>query len=332
MKKKIIEVDINKLKNSYIKIEFNDYESFLVKEDIHHLNMTENEDEMSEVFPGIFITKKNIFRFIPNKVLIHICNFRDEVKVSLFENESLNNYLHISKGSRKIEQIKCSKEELKSKEILLDSIHFPENETGGGEERCQLKGVLKKMHLYPYYNMGNYRVDSFKDPYLLFDYEEVFRLPDYVMELRCGCWEFCSNRNMKNREYDIVNGGVSAASKLVNKHFSGAVQLNLNDDYTLSVSNGNHRVCFLKHFKNELSLNKIYFEKIYCEDYLSKSDIKKQYRSYNINRNKILDVKSYYLQLENFGILRKEAKDILLNGLDSVELFNYLKDKKYTAL
>lgn len=328
MNKKIIEVDITKMKDSYIKIEFNNYEYVLEKMDMCDLKATDNEDEMLEAFPGIFITKKNILRYIPKKLLIYVCNFRDEVKISLVKENLLDSFLYSSRGSRKTEERPCSNEELELNEIPLESIHFPESETGGGEGRCCLKGVLRKMNLYPDFYIRDYSPYYDKEAYLLFNYEEIFRLPDYISELRCECWHFCSKRNMENSEYDIVNGNKNAINKLINKHHFGAVQLQLNGDRTLSVINGNHRICFLKHFKRELSLSKIYFEKIYRDNYLRKDDIKKQHSGSNVKRKKVLDVNSYYLQLEKFGISKQEAREILLKGLDSIELYSYLKNRK----
>lgn len=321
MEKKVINVTCYQLLNSTLVIEFNDYEYIIEKEDIPKLKHVEKEDDMLEIFPGIYLNKIVLIGFIPLSINIHICNYRDTVKVYLHQND-IAKELFCNIGNRIIYVKPCNENDIVNKKIPFDSIHYPEHETGGWGSRCYIKPIFHNLNLYPTENSIEYNGNPNKEPYYLFDYEEIFHLPSHITLLKNSCKKFCYNRNSENnKKYVITKGGNQAANELVNTHFSGAVSLILNNDNTLSIGNGNHRICFLKRFYRDLDLDTIKFERV-SESYLGN----------NHNSNGILDTHSYYEQLQRKGVSRKEAKMILLDGMNSTELFNYLLKNKYIDL
>lgn len=319
MNKVIKEVFIQYGKEFNIDIQFNGYRYSIDEYDLKDLSIEKNEDKMLECFPGIYLSKKCIAKHIPFKIMIYVCNFRDNI--TIYKNGvKIYDYL----GSRKM-RVQPSNVKFDEKNIALKSIHFPENETGGDGERCILKKIFKELKIYPSLNrIGN------SDSYLLFDYEEIFQLPCYVPELKEKCWLFCSRRNREHKKYSLLDNEdiYIIVDRLINEHISGAVQLSVNSDFTYSIENGNHRICFLKHFSDELGIDSVFVKNIDYSHMTEKQNIN-QFNGYSY---KSLNTDSYYNQLADLGVSKDEARYILLEGMNSADLFKYLLKKEFIKI
>lgn len=314
-----ITVPVNKLKENEICIIFNEYRT-LIDIDFFRIFL---ESENCEVYPGVFIESRT---FIPNCFIITIFNFRDKIKVLLGKDDSAE-VLYFDEGTRKIKVIPEANENLKNHYVKLDSIHYPNHEIGGFSERCCIKGIMHAMHLYPeLYSIDYIAKSSNKNPYYLFNFEEVFALPDYISELNKECKKFCGKRNSENRSFDI-GADINNLDNLINSHIVDSIKLVYLPDKTVKINNGNHRICFLKHFGKNFGIYKLSVNNLH-KSFLQKDNQEfGYYSSAWKGSNDQLDTESFYTQLNIHGITREEAKMILREGMNCAELYMYLKEK-----
>lgn len=267
-----------------------------------------------EICPGIFVTYHFLFNQIFQKIDVKILNKRDSI-ILFIENNSNRNATQTTlyKSTQSFHNVlPIINLELT---IPIDSIHYPMNETGGDGERCKIKEMMKDLDIYPE------SLNKLTKEYNLFSYEDIYSLPDSIPELKEVCREFCFNRNRENQGanqgLNIVNSfdKKKAASRLINKRHD-KVTLSTLKDNTLTITSGNHRVCFLKRFKDEFHLNSLNFNGF---QQISKDEI-------NLYTNKY-SAQGYYNEMLKKGFSKEESLKVLSDGLSPAELYKLILAK-----
>lgn len=279
-----------------------------------------------EYLPGIFI--KNKFCFLAFfKMIITIKNKRD--KIVLFSTNNINkeiNILYYEKGTRDYELLSITKNQFYEKKFSLDSIRYPTNEIGGNGDRCALKAYMKSIHLYP-------RTSS---DYYFLDYEDIFNLPSELPELKKICKDFCIDRNSEHTDtrFNIIiaEDKENTANNLINS-LPDKVYLSINKNNVLSVINGNHRICFLKRFKDDFKINIVNPQNIqgdyqYCSVKLEKElkEILNKYNEFNSSKQNSYDImESFVNESKRIGFDSETAHIILSKGYYARDIFNLKK-------